>query len=401
MSKGYARGSAAAFVLAALYSHSALAAQDDIKLFDRDGVPGLSMEEFQVYLLHKNNPTFAKYDTNYDGKISASEAVLMNKEAESFKENALPFYRSSFKQKYGALGVMPLNEAIDAAIPEETDGCGTQKGIYVRRDKADISIYSGKSIKKNAAKGASINFTHDAIANEDIANINGVATWVVARNPCRVGTDSRAPKDSFVSAYAIAPFVAANGALKSDGTGKNSLRFGIDAQTALFSGALFDNQYLTVSPFYQTDFQFKGSGYGVTATYEPYLLGAYLGGRIGKPKYLDFYWQTILEADVLHVTNAGATNLVDGSNYSWLGGTISAHFGILPEQLDDRLYADVAYKHFWDATNSNSVSLWSGEVGFNLTPEGDTSVSVEYQNGTAKESLERAETVTLNLNYKF
>ena len=391
-----------AVFISGILVQSANAAPDDTKLYDRDGVPGLSLEEYQVYLLHQNNPTFAKYDKNYDGKISGAEAAAMNKDATNFSASALPYYRSYFKQKYGSAGSMPVSDAIDGVIPKDVDGCGSQQGLYVRRDKADISVYSAANVReKKGAKGASLSYTHDALTDEDSANLNGVATWIVARNPCRQSPDGRDPKGAFISAYALAPYVSASGVLKSDGTGKSSLRAGIDGQVSLFSGALFDNQYLTVSPYYQTDLQLKGSGYGLTATYEPYLLRAYLGGRVGRPKYLDFYWQALFQTDLLHVVKAGATDMTDGRNYSWLGGTLKAHLGILPEMLDDRLYADIAYNRFWDASSSLDISSWNAELGFNLTPEGDTSVSLEYEDGTTKDTLESAKTVTLNLNYKF
>ena len=158
----------------------------------------------------------------------------------------------------------------------------TESVLFVRRDHVDISAYNAK-LPQSDADGASLTIVNDRITKTQTALIDGIASYVVARTPCvdRPGTD---PSQAFISRYAIAPFVAAHGKLSSDpSTEKSELRFGVDTQFSILSGGVFNNQVVTIRPYYQTDFRGLASAYGGAATWEPYLNVLRLGAKQFSP----------------------------------------------------------------------------------------------------------------------
>jgi hypothetical protein len=238
--------------------------------------------------------------------------------------------------------------------------------------------------------------------------------------PCINGNvgDPYAPFDPFAEhlGFAIAPFVDAQGTYsgfrkKGD---VNNFQAGVDVQAQIRGGAVFDSQYFVLTPYYQTDFAGIANIYGVRAGWEPVAPDLHLGGRIGVPNpYLDWFWQLQAEVDAKDVTNVGSTALTK-SNYYWGGGTVQAHFKLFPGRSDtepgwmapapllvDRIYFNTTLHFFWNMNTGRSVSLFEGEVGYNLSPDGKSSISLKYDNGIDKDIMKNAQTYLMALNFKY
>ena len=128
--------------------------------------------------------------------------------------------------------------------------------------------------------------------------------------------------------------------------------------------------------------------------------------------YVDWFWQFRAEFDEKHVTSIGSTGLAKG-NYQWFGGTAQLHVHLFPgrKEIDpfwqppvpalvDRLYANVSVNSYWNASDGKSVSGFEGELGYNLTSDGKSSISARYNKGTDKDTLLATRKYLISLNYK-
>jgi hypothetical protein len=296
----------------------------------------------------------------------------------------------------------------ETAAALTTDACARQQGFYLRRDKLDISIYNA-SIEESAAEGAAISYTGDRESDTDTAEVHAVAAWVFARDPCSPYGDPPIGR-SYISGYAFALSVLGDGTLTADRTDeKSALKPGLDAQIEIANWPLFPLQALTATPYYQTDFRGEAQAYGFSASWQPYNLDWRLGGnysRFSRP--FDFFYQLKLEADGLRVNNPGLTAFAADTDYVWLGGTATLRASLFNGLLGwDRLTWITSYTYF-DNTNSNSsrdtnqtVNLFTTNLAYNFTETGKTSISVEYQNGTDRDTLEKLNQYLVTLNVKY
>ena len=175
---------------------------EQLKKYDVNGNEKLDENELFIFLLHKASPVLAKYDTNpVDGKLTEAELTKIYSEAEEARTSSIGLtHEADLLDEIEAKGGIPLKELADKPNPAKTSPCDAQKGLYIRRDKADISIYTA-SIDKSVAKGASVSFTHDNRVNSDSATIKGVASYVVTRDPCVERGKDQGVDDALVSGY--------------------------------------------------------------------------------------------------------------------------------------------------------------------------------------------------------
>ena len=88
----------------------------------------------------------------------------------------------------------------------------------------------------------------------------------------------------------------------------------------------------------------------------------------------------------------------------WLGGTATLRASLFNGLLGwDRLFT--SYTYFGD-TNSNrnsnqTIHLFTTNLAYNFTETGKTSISVEYQNGTNRDTLEKLNQYMVALNVKY
>jgi hypothetical protein len=300
--------------------------------------------------------------------------------------------------------------------------------IYVRSDPLDAFYYLYPAAPLDG-KGASISYTEDIENKTRVANVQSFASYVVARQYFG-GSGVEAPKGlPELSAAAYAPYIMLNGKLSEPRTAseRSALQLGFDSQYELWGGGLFSLQNVGVRPYFQSDFRGVGRIEGAEFLWEPYKESINLGARydVMAPKLVGFLWRVIGQGDVLHVDRAGLSDYVTGKTYAWLGGTLQArmiffeNYNLVPEFLCGRIYANGSFKYFWDANSGRSVNDIEAELGYNLsnkaTPStvgcrndttvdaslGKTSVSVVYNKGTDRDTLEKREQYKLQLSYQY
>jgi hypothetical protein len=296
--------------------------------------------------------------------------------------------------------------------------------LLIRRNRLDTFQLRGEAVPLSSAKGASVSITNDGISDTTTASINGRVQAILyyqdPLTPCvngKVG-DPYTPIDFSKPHYGfvVAPFVDAQGAetFPFKKTDTSALQAGVDFQVSIFGGPIFDHQYLIGTPYYQTDFRGVADVQGFQASWEPIAPDLHLGGYIGVPSpYVDWYWQFQAAVDVKNVTNVGATGLSKG-DYDWVGTTVVAHFLLFPGRaatepdwispapasLLDRFYTNLTLNSFWEESRGLSAIWWEAEVGYNITTDGKSSISVRYDGGKNKDTLIETKKYLLSLNFK-
>ena len=207
-----------------------------------------------------------------------------------------------------------------------------------------------------------------------------------------------------------------------------SIRAGTDIGVAV-STTLWPIQdhFWYLSPFYQTDFSGLARIQGATIAYEPVAAKIALGATGAGSPYYSFFWQFRGQADWLNVDDPGLTSLVRGDTvrYGAIVRTNLALFPVRDEQhhWDDWLVGRVSLigtaQYFRDSrTNADlpyysialqyklgsckprdpSVPLPKGEVVQCVIP-GTSAVSLEYENGTNKDTSVRINQILLKLGF--
>jgi hypothetical protein len=91
----------------------------------------------------------------------------------------------------------------------------------------------------------------------------------------------------------------------------------------------------------------------------------------------------------------------------WLGGTAQLYGFffptslLVPDFLRNRLNLVVTYQGYRDAYSSVSISRYAAELAYNITENGDASVSVGYERGTNKDTMTWLNQYVVRLNYKY
>ena len=295
-----------------------------------------------------------------------------------------------------AIGITyPTDEEYDAAVAERCGG----SGFYLRGDVANVGVYfqNGAELVED---GASLSITGDS--GTTTATVDGVAGYVFNHN-CLPRPEGLDVNDPFVSGYVISPWLLANGTLfnSEEDDGDTKAQAGLSGQVELAS-AIFEVQYLTATPYYQTDFKGEAEIHGGTLSWRPYLTSIHLGGTTTPAgAMLDIYWSVDAIADYFYVGNAGSTELTEGTEYAWLGGSIGVNGWILPDALDDRLTFTTRFDAFWDAYSKRSVDYFEANISWAITPDKNAAIALAYKNGTDKDTLVDIDQWDLGLTFKY
>jgi hypothetical protein len=362
---------------------------------------------------------------------SEIEAMLVEQYREKIKHQVDYLYgrtRTEIKKIAGIKSPAPSSAASPSAQPSQSFPLGPcndgVQPLLIRRDRLDTFQLRETGVPLANAKGASISVLRNEIAGTTTATVNGRVQAILynvdALSPC----DNGKPGDPYAVTgpttthfgFLAAPFVDAQGTISDPkkSSDVSNLQSGIDLQMSVLNGAIFAHQYFIATPYYQTDFRGSANVQGIRAAWEPVDPDFRLGTIGVLNPYMDWFWQLRAEADAKNVTTPGSTGLLKG-RYNWLGGTVQVHFLFFPGRsgteptwispapgfLVDRFYANASLSSYWETDSGRQVTIYEGEVGYNITTDGKSSVSVKYDQGTDKDTLMayRKYLVALNLKY--
>jgi hypothetical protein len=328
-----------------------------------------------------------RYDANKDGQFSKEEADKISADA--------------------LAGPTEPDDLAAAATPTPGKGpaarkdaarCGFAHHLYIRRDDLDLSSYTGL-VPKADAKGASLSAWRDDESDTDQWEAHGMISWVATR--CLVRPADRPAGVAHVSSLGLAPFLALDG-VRSDNPDddKSALRAGVGFQAAIFEGPVFDLQAFTLAPYFQSDFRGEASAVGAALGWEPYRIDWNLGATLNADGAAA-YWRLKLDADWLRVDKAGRTDLKDGTDYGWMGGSVGlVVFPPMPKGWRRRLqiYGDMDLHR--DVRNDIEARLQTVGAAINLNEAGDIALSLERSWGEDRKTLKEERKTSLSLDFK-
>jgi hypothetical protein len=319
-----------------------------------------------------------------------------------------------------------------------------KQGLFVRSDPLDNFHYlvdpanpgagdsstgSSSTPAAGSATGASINYTNDRVAGTQTATINGrVSYLIIGETPCN---PPNSPREPFVYGFGLAPFVSSSGTwnepLKT--TSNSSVQVGADLQLAVSTFNLWpilDFNYFYASPYHQTDLRDIANINGVLFAWEPVSYQAFMDAapKTNNP-YFSFFWQLRAEAEILNVQNPGLTKLAKG-DHDWLGETVRANLGLFPENdvipwpdfIAGRLSVIGTAQNFYDTQSKKTANYYTAQLQYKLGPcknqpatstanvnacaiQGSSAVSLEYDEGTNKETFVFTKQYLVKFSYAY
>lgn len=311
--------------------------------------------------------------------------------------------------------------------PTELEKLHPAQNWFLRRDPIDMAafqyLYPTLTLD---GKGAAFSFTEDILTRSRVANIQAFSSYVVARH---FFDGDRAPTGPLaLSAMAIAPYIWFNGTLTDPRkpSERSALQVGLDTQFEFWRGGLFSLQDVGIRPYTQTDFRGEGRIVGAQAIWEPYKERWNLGARydMRSPKLIGVLWQAIGELDSLYVDKPGLSDFTARTAYAWLGGTLQIRTVLfenmtsVPEWLCGRVFINGSTNYFRDVLSGKSINDNEASIGYSFAPSASNigcttgrpqppalqlkpSVSLVYNNGTDKSTLERREQYKVVLGVQF
>jgi hypothetical protein len=110
------------------------------------------------------------------------------------------------------------------------------------------------------------------------------------------------------------------------------------------------------------------------------------------------------ELDVRKVSTPGLTNLAK-SDYEWAGGTARLNLFFfpysttVPEFLRNRFSFFATVSAFHDVNSGQNILEYTAALAYKITTDGSSSISLEYDRGTDKDTLNFLNQYLLKLTY--
>ena len=353
---------------------------------------------------------------------------------------------------------MPTVPAVKAPVPAPSFAIGAPdypppQSFFIRADKLD-NPYPGlsRAVTAGQALGASVSYTGNdfvqtksgstiTVSNSQSVVISGLASYAYLDPSTGYGwvLGETAGQDVF---FAPSLWVYGNGnwdePMKSFGD-TSALKIGPEVDF-LFAphgiqklGETFEN-YVGLAPFYQTDFYGRAQAEGGTLSWTPSYPNLFLNAE--RPGFgeatgglVDGFIELRAETTYLDVTQPGQTNLHQGS-YEWLGGAARTYVFFFPSEgganlppniapyVVDRLSFVGTFQDYWDANSKATAYLFSAALNYKLVCDstgkmtssngskvnctgGSPSLSVEYDQGTDRDTLQYEKKILVKMNYAF
>ena len=345
------------------------------------------------------------YDSDDDGYISISEARALTErltQARGTTEGSALLIRIQSlepefeKQKYVKI------EWIKSGLVKNRLVCNQNQTFYLQANILEVPILDCPERRPDSLP-ASIAFTGNLQDSIDTLQLGGVlAIAVVKPGQVPLNRAAIARGGLYLSDMAALFFIESQGQLVSGNPTRGYHRIGLNTEFEL-AGGVFDASWIDITPYWQTDFGFDGSAYGVSIAWSFQDTDINLGGFVapGKKPNRYSYWTLDLISDIFHVTRPGGTSLVAGDDYAWLGGKVGFRAFYAPERFPNGFSFNADASAFWDAVSGRSVGKFTTSLNYNLDLQRRTSIGLSYDYGTSKETLEKTNLISLNFKAKF
>lgn len=359
--------------------------------FDTDGDGNVDSDKAAVYARHLYDETgiLALYDRNLNGLIDVDEAEELNARLASIDQTPVSA-EVRLRTKEGIpIPLMRVPASIERIVSKNVSS------FYLRERRIEVGIEDENPDAK-VTSGASISTATDLEGNSTVVSVAAAFGYLY-----RQGIDfpeGYEPGDLAITAVSYGPYVEANGRINAT---NSRVSLGAIGQVELLGGP-FDLQRFTAAPYFQTDFDWDARIYGVSASWQPYVLDWALGSIRRLPgEFMDVNWQLAADFDYRHVDVSGGTKLTDGEEYAWIGFDATMRFWPLPELLDNRVFGDASYAYHHDLISGRDASRFRGGVGVHLDEGRNTALTVEYVHGKDYRTMLHEETIKSAFKVKY
>lgn len=370
---------------------------EQIAAFDRDGDGTVDADKIEIYLLHNASPVLAEYDVDLDGALGPDEVATIESDARSAQATNVD--NDEIRIKAAAGVPIPVPQPSESDTKPPADDSFDQR-FYLRETPLDIAI-NKKAGDYDSVDGAKFSIFKDFNTGETAANINATLGYMIVDSRLEpVG--GLQPGQLALTGYAFGPYLQAEGSVSSlTGLSEDSkLIAGAIGQLEFFSGPVFDNQLVSFSPYYQTDFNADAQIYGGQLIWEPVKLTAGLGARRSTSPAFDYLWQLWGIIDYKFVDDPGSTGLTE-KNYLWAGVSASVKIWPFPSALKDRVFLQAKPEYFYDVLSGIDAWQIAAILGIGLDAEGRTAIELSYRTGTDHDTGEKSDRVTAEFSAKY
>lgn len=370
---------------------------------DRDGMPGLSDEEYMVYLLHQD-PIFDAKDTNYDGKISPEEEKVFD---ENTGEKHLEKVRKAARKEFDREKVARPNQTIrPVAVVDDMYGTGIPEERNLRKELWGIQIVKNfdqvtrdprilddaEQANEAFEKASPATFGYSYDYNQDGSTVQAVGS--VAK------VFTLFPSIPIVTG---ASFDRVSNSLDSNkNKDEDSLIFRFGSGSEFGATGPIVRQQVRLNANYVTDFDFEKEVIAGDADWEP------LFNLPGNQKYyylpiIKFSWRAYLHAEF----GGSVSNADPNDDFIRIGPNISTDIAILlrPDEygheLNDRVHLNVSYLYYPNLLNGADARLLQAALIGYLDKSQHFSLNLEYDRGTLPLSEVDEDRILISLGVKF
>jgi hypothetical protein len=286
--------------------------------------------------------------------------------------------------------------------------CKVKKRFFLQDSISSISLLNPRLFTPSK-DGAKFSLTDNRESRTTTWETSGALAWLPQSIKKCLGTGERvAPRGVSLTGYAIAPVLRFDGNGTSGEDDESTLQFGLLTQFQYFGGRTFSLQELSVTPYFQTDFEGRAKIYGLLASWKPYNFkpfgnfGERLNGLRTPVTKPNTDWTLVVNAEFQTVKKAGLSGLTEGEEKGWIGfetgvGYFAPKFG----KHGTRFAADLTHDHdILNDVSATSYSLSATTFLADLNEDARPSLQLLYEKGRDK-TLEDVDSLTMTLRFAF
>lgn len=387
-------------LLAVLAPAGALAQEIDLRPFDknRNGIIDAGTDEERIYLLHKNNELYRKYDLNFNGRLDPGEIATY----ERAQDDALELARNDFRRK-ASRGELVKVEPPAIRPKTEPQATTLKAGFILRQSFEDVSIFS-KPFDASNAQGATFSWSHDRVRNNRIWSARGIAAVPIVYRREFLDDEQFRTGPHFV-ASTFAPFLKFE-RVSSRTSDIQNLTFGVLSETAI-ANVFNSTHYYRLRGGALTDFDGDIKSWSFTGEWEP-VSNVYM---IGAPVPIGTLPMTATFSAKVRAIYSGAVGNSALPIYATRQEALRIGpmftLSIQPMQIATvpdwlrRMRLMASYGHLRDIYSDRSYEIFNSSLTWNLDAQGHLGLQLAYTKGKSEDSGGDVDIVTLGLSSKF
>lgn len=379
-------------------THAALAPEQ--AKFDKDGNGALDVAERRVFFIHRNNPSYAKYDKNLDGKLSEEErSELQLIEEGKAEDDEASWIKAQTPLRGGP--VPAFGEMFPDITPKPVTGFDRLWGVQIRRSLKDIDPYWEDTLKSAGDYATALPKVPPATISFERNLVDKNDAWTA------IGILARPFVLKDVGSSVLIPSVELDRIQHEGDPAKERdiliFRMGMDIGLPNIpqpNGIKAGNR-LRVNAAFKTDSGIDTETWAGEVEWET-SLGPLGGSHPVFSLPLVWYPRAYVRAEMGTRTNDRELLTEDEKDFFRYGPVVALQ--LMPyfrKGWDDRFLATLEYSYLLSAKADHGVKSFMARFDWALDARGHLKLGIEYRNGALTLEDRNVETLTLGLGVAF